>query len=331
MSSRAQTDPLRSAWLKFARGVELAKLLARLGREFPYETAHDYRRTDNASDETDPLVRMHWRLYVRTDFPERWSVLIGDILTNLRAALDHAFWAAALGHSGMPARPHVVNFPITTTERAFRRQENDLKQLVAPEVWELVDAVQPLRGGAEAYTSPLEILRWLSNLDKHRAVHVVGRTAWDLGEVLVQSDPPLKVIEQWRLDGPAEDGAVVGRLKLKRPRESQELLLMPTLAYEASVQISDDPVAYRGLGSAMEAMREMVMSILFGFADRLGAPFDPADLQLGEEHDAHASDHGGDFVMVTGEDGSIVRVPLRLPQDWEPEIPDSIDRGTLGK
>jgi hypothetical protein len=102
---------MRSAWIKWARGVEHQRVLARAMRESSAVKSHEYVRVDNARDADDPLVRVHWRLRILEPFPERWSVLLGDVLTNFRAAMDHTFWAAAVSHSGQPEKPQRVTFP----------------------------------------------------------------------------------------------------------------------------------------------------------------------------------------------------------------------------
>jgi hypothetical protein len=82
---------MRSAWIKWARVVEHQRVLARAMRESSAVKSHEYVRVDNARDTEDPLVRVHWRLRILEPFPERWSVLLGDVLTNFRAAMDHTF------------------------------------------------------------------------------------------------------------------------------------------------------------------------------------------------------------------------------------------------
>jgi len=67
-------------------------------REFQAVDSYEYVRTDNSGDAEYLLVKMHWQLVVKELYPERWSVLICYVLTNLRAALDHAFWDAAVTH-----------------------------------------------------------------------------------------------------------------------------------------------------------------------------------------------------------------------------------------
>src|SRR2546423_671405 len=82
-----------------------------------------------------PLVRMHWQLRIKQPYPERWSVLMGDVLTNLRTALDHTLWEAVLGHSGPLAKPQRVQFPVATSADKFRQPTIDLAPLVTPKVW----------------------------------------------------------------------------------------------------------------------------------------------------------------------------------------------------
>lgn len=280
---------------------------------------HKYERFDNVTDAHDPLIRMHWRLRIHREFPPEWSVLIGDILTNLRAALDHIFWAVVVQHSGTPSKPHLIQFPIFTKSsgpRGFHTKTRDLRPLVAASVWEVIEALQPFHGDDRAYTSPLEILRWLSNADKHRALHVVGRTAIDLGPTGVESSTQLQVVEDWRYEGPLKDGAVVARLKLKRPPMSAPLNLRPTPAFVLSLPICDDPVEYRSLNSLMPIMTRKVFEVLVHVSDRAGLePPRLDDLNLGDEHAAVAAELGHGVVYLSGDDDQVRAVPLPKPVD----------------
>lgn len=313
---------MRSAWIKWARAAEYQRLLAREGREWIATDSYAYERTDNASDNADPLLRVHWRLRVLHPYPERWSVLIGDVLTNLRAALDHSFWAAAVAHSGEPSNPHRVTFPIHTRRKDFTKTAKELQPLVSPKVWEYIASVQPLHGGDQAYTHPLEILRWLSNVDKHRAVHVVGRTDFGGGPVLVHSTPQLEAVKEWRLDGPAKDGDLVARVWLRRPPGTVSVDLQPTFFYTASLPISDDPSKLRSLSSAMDAMRAHVLDAVGTITELLGEPIpDAASLELGEHHDESAAEFSGAVAVVRDADGTTHRIGLGNPQthDATPE------------
>jgi hypothetical protein len=307
-------EVMRSAWIKWARAVEHQRVLARRTREFVGVDSYEYVRFDNASDGTDPLLRMHWRISIKQPYPEQWSVLLGDVLTNLRAALDHVFWAAVVAHSGPPVRPHRVQFPIMTAAAKFGQAAAELQQLVAPNVWELVESLQPFHGAARAHTAPLEILRWLCNVDKHRSVHVGGRPAFDLAPVIVESVVPLEIVEERRHEGPVEDNTVVARLKLKRPVGSTPVELRPTFAYLPTLQISDHPVEYRSLGSIMEVLRDEVLRVVTCTTVLIGEPLPEADgLELGEEHETVAAACGGNIGVMRGDDGTVRAVPLEPP------------------
>lgn len=298
---------VRSAWIKWARAVEHQKVLARALREFASVESYEYVRTDNAQDGDDPVLSVHWRAVVRVPYPERWSVLLGDVFTNLRAVLDHAFWAAVHDHSGPPARPQRIEFPICPSEAKSNDKAKELAALVAPDVWRVVDAVQPFRERSSAHLNPLEMLRWLSNVDKHRAVHVVERIAVDLGPIVLQSPTPLEVIEEWHVSGPADDGAVVARLKVKRPTASGPIELKPVFAHAPSIQVSDDPVEYIDLASAMDVMTNAVLEVLTMITSVVGGPLpDPESIETGDENDSYAPDAG---VVVFRQNGRPVLLP----------------------
>jgi hypothetical protein len=194
-------------------------------REFDLENAFQYVQFDNTGHREDPLVRVDWRLRVKKPYPERWSILLGDVVGDFRAAPDHAMYEAVLAYSGTPERPQGIEFPIYLQDsKDFRTRERKLAPQVAPNVWEMVEAVQPFHGEDRAHTSPLEILRWLSNRDKHRQVHVIGRTAVDMGPIELRSETPLTVVKNWRREGEVQDESVVGRLKFRRPVRPSTLM-----------------------------------------------------------------------------------------------------------
>jgi hypothetical protein len=205
-----------------------------------------------------------------------------------------------------------VQFPIETTSQGFSSRAGELRQLVSPETWQVVEALQPFHGGDQAYTSPLAILAWLNNLDKHRAVHVIGRTSINLGPTVVDSTHPLEIVENWRTEGPVEDGAVVARLKLRRPAAQQYVDLRPMPAFVLSLPIRDNPTEYRSIASLVPKMNEKVLEALVYVSKVAGMAMPDVDnLALGAEHEDVAAEYRGGVVFVSSVDGEPHAVPLR--------------------
>jgi hypothetical protein len=106
---------------------------------------------------------------VRPDFvaepPHSLGVGIGDVVHNLRSALDHLVWQLSLGQTAKPSRQ--TQFPITDNASAFRDQCFRIAWL-PPDQQAMIESVQPYNRGGPA--SNLRLLRELSNADKHRVL-----------------------------------------------------------------------------------------------------------------------------------------------------------------
>ncbi len=286
---------MRSAWLKWARGVEHQQVLARVTRERLASGVPDrYERCDNAADSDDPFLRMHWHLMEAESIPERWGVLLGDVFTNFRAALDHAMWAAVGQHSGLPERAEDVQFPIVRDSTRMKGPRQKLRVLVAPAVWKVVEEVQPhLLENPQRHQ--LETLRWMSNVDKHRFVHVATHAFVDVGPVIVRPDlHELQFMDEWRAPGHVEVGDVIAGLTLLRSAEPQGVDLAVTLAHTFELQVGEDPRAWVPLADAMEAVKDYVLAVILNFTELLGEDYpNPESLELGLEHASVAPEFGG--------------------------------------
>lgn len=103
--------------------------------------------------------------------PRRWSILIGDCVTNARAALDYIVWELASRYMKIPptARDKWISFPIFNDPRdqglidKLKCFEN--RQFPTGAV-DIIRSVQPHNTGYE----PLWWLHEIVNQDKHRMV-----------------------------------------------------------------------------------------------------------------------------------------------------------------
>lgn len=159
------------------------------------EHASELRQTINAAFEAtnQKIIRevsaddskIVYRVEVLPLIDPRWSLLLGDFLTNMRAALDHLAWQLVLLDAGTPTCD--TSFPITTSWRS-RSGKSPAKPVTIAglhdkTVLDLVEAVQPralVSLHAKPENSPLHVLNELVNIDKHRLLLLFAHTLrWD--------------------------------------------------------------------------------------------------------------------------------------------------------
>lgn len=103
---------------------------------------------------------------IQNPVPEKLAPIIGDLVHNLRSALDIMMTEVVLDHDATAATRHLC-FPMWQDES---KKKNALTKsqvgLAAPIVRALVEAWEPFRGGR----SRLFALHELWNLDKHRSI-----------------------------------------------------------------------------------------------------------------------------------------------------------------
>src|SRR5438067_10019193 len=97
----------------------------------------------------------------------RYSNIVGDCISNLRAALDHLVTQLVIANGGSPTRNH--QFPIYDSGADFDRAMRSRLAGVAAGHVEIIRAAQPFTAGASAAKPrALAVLNDLSNRDKHR-------------------------------------------------------------------------------------------------------------------------------------------------------------------
>jgi len=110
------------------------------------------------------------RVQIHEPPPIRFGVILGDVVHNLRSALDHLVWQTTLLDGGTPDRG--TQFPIVTkSAEAFERTADRQIPGLSAEHRELIRQVQPFLAGSDADPHPLAVLALLSNTDKHQIVN----------------------------------------------------------------------------------------------------------------------------------------------------------------
>lgn len=125
--------------------------------------------------------------------PPRILIIAGDILHNLRGALDHLYWE--LTHSRPSARPsdesarRKIQFPIFDSAEAYRANRSKIGRL-GPDVLKMFNNLKPYHGGNDAIWR----LNRLSNIDKHRALLTVAIDARELRILKQAPSPPISEV-----------------------------------------------------------------------------------------------------------------------------------------
>ncbi len=103
--------------------------------------------------------------------PPILAACAGDVLQNLRSALDHlAYRLEVVGLGGPPPDPRYIAYPIADAEADYLSLRNAKIKAARQEAKDAVDATKPYRGGNEV----LWRLHKLNNIDKHRLLLTVG-------------------------------------------------------------------------------------------------------------------------------------------------------------
>lgn len=127
-----------------------------------------------------------------------WGTTIGDILNNLRGALDNLVWALTVAEYDPPAplaRLGKDERPWRTVALPVLREEKDWNGKLASHLWGVgpcararLKQLQPFSSGADPERHWLWMLNELWNADKHRTVTVVRWLA-GLQRIDIRSKP----------------------------------------------------------------------------------------------------------------------------------------------
>ncbi len=196
------------------------------------------------------------------------SLELGEMLYQLRAALDACVYRAAVLDSGIdpPPNENALEFPICLTQTSWR----DSARKVAPlsdEHRQIIEQIQPYN--AAKYPGMTRVIRSLGILndwarkDRHRRLHIVR--AW-LGPV----QPRLQIGEPARLaslvaraPGLLEGDTEVARFVLEGWIPGTKIKVSPYIPFEVAVDESPPPegptdTLDRRVGEMFYAVRFMV-------------------------------------------------------------------------
>jgi len=210
------------------------------------------------TEHNDETGYWNFRVKVRDAPPLSLSAITGDVVHNLRSALDHLIWQ--LVSLGPCAPDQRAEFPIFKDEKHYLR-EAPKKMGGAPSAARTtIDRLQPYHRGDAAESHPLWMLHELDIIDKHRALHVTTT-------VLVGSSLSIPDVPSWEIKDVAlvpltevdpVEGAVIGHLKMIPTMLEMPLEVYPTVLFD--IQFGNGSGTARGkrLRPTLKIIRDFV-------------------------------------------------------------------------
>ena len=133
-------------------------------RAFRDHSPYEFDSRSLGNEPGSPDFRVTVKVTDAPPIPDTWPLITGDILTNVRAALDHAVFPHVQA-TDPDEKPWRIQYPIEDTDTRF---EDKSGGWFAGDVRDAGERSQLYRDEDGASRNPLRMLRVLVNMDKHR-------------------------------------------------------------------------------------------------------------------------------------------------------------------
>ncbi len=224
------------------QGIDLKLKRATTHIKAFYAALKDFRKSSRCPTvkERDPKTSENiWRLEEPPAQPDpALSPIVGDAIYNLRSALDHTVWRLVESNGQTPTQE--TQFPIWAKEETWPKEKARRLRGVNPEAQTIIEFAQPCLKKHVWRNRTLSSFRDLSNIDKHRHLHlVVSATS---GGFFSHALPvSVGVNKQYFIyEGPVQKDTILARI----PSEYVDVDFAPLMdiAFGQSAQLAEDTV-----------------------------------------------------------------------------------------
>lgn len=116
--------------------------------------------------------------------PRRWTLLLGDVIHNLRSCLDHVAHSLAVQNGAKPREAKRTQFPIYESEHQYRINcAYKIEGVLHPSAVAAMLRLQPYCTPQDPRAPMLWILSQLDNTDKHRHLLVIHQHVVYVGQI----------------------------------------------------------------------------------------------------------------------------------------------------
>lgn len=255
------------AWAKLERAREH---IATLNEEI-LESLKDYQGgLEVHVDEAFPRYRF-WVDPVQIDASTHTTLVAGDAVHNIRAALDYAVCeVSAAARSSEPTQRNA--FPIHDEEERFERSVRDVKPAERSPLfgldpnghaWAIIEEAQPYKNPLGVKEDMLWRLSFLSNRDKHRALYLPLFHPYPtepIYKVLLNGNVVIHELnrQQVPLPAEAETRILVAELLFDVFRPSPDVQVIGRLGVQPTIGTEEYDF---GIGT-LEGMRQRAISVI---------------------------------------------------------------------
>jgi hypothetical protein len=159
---------LADCWLKIGRAEEHSKTVS--DEICDWENAKPYLLVKNRDAKGS---RYNITVNFTIPYRDRWSLIAGDCIHNLRSALDHLIYGVALSLAKVSPPPDYrrLQFPIADSPEEFAGQKWRIESL-GETVGANIKGVQPYNRRHPLLPPLLSIIRDFDDCDKHRLLNI---------------------------------------------------------------------------------------------------------------------------------------------------------------
>jgi hypothetical protein len=237
-------------------------------------------------DPYHPVVQMQddgtGAIFVRPNYaalPTEFSLELGEILYQLRAALDGCVYDAAILETNQDPPPNeaALAFPICTSETNFKNCAGNITPLTKKRR-DIIEAVQPYKIPKLEpdlmvfnFNRTLGILHDWARKDRHRTLHVVG--SWASNAKPKVSLPAGTSLAYMTLhdSGFLEDKGQIASFKITGYTRGMNVQGNPDLTIDIAVNEIPPPCADNdSLGNRLIAMIKATQAIISAFEESFG-------------------------------------------------------------
>ena len=198
------------------------------------------------------------------DLPHHWSLMVGEMLHEIRSSLDNLVWFLAEAKSGTAPWPipsgnpwRSVQFPVYETPQRFADGIQRWRDLVHDDDWTILEQPQPYHG-----LDPYHLVQIteLSNADKHRAMHLLTTYHSDLVNPTVRIgeciDAEVVAMEITQNAGVCRGKTELGRISLRITGPQPYVQVQEQFGFEVAIDhpaIIEMPVVDMGVWMSLKA------------------------------------------------------------------------------